>query len=285
VQPWIKPVVALATTAALALLVVIIVWDPAPASNSRESEVLKVALQAFAAATVGAAAAYAGFVAQQIYLGRRQDEATELENERNRTASALEQDRADAAEKRTVKRENLRRAADRLLEDRRRHDEFVRALLDQTLSSYHAIKRIRRMMEAEANTGVSAVITLDVYDRYTRELNEHQLVFEFLKRRVAEVGSASAQPERPIVFVHSAASLRRRFRHVEHYLNSIVGEYQKERHRVASEAPVPLESLTKLHDFLKVTPDFRDGTSKEIDGIVAILQEALLAPVQLPDAE
>jgi hypothetical protein len=271
VRSWIKPIIALATTAVLSLLVVIIVWDPTPASNSREAEVLKVALQAFAAATVGAAAAYAGFVAQQIYLGRRKDEADQVEK-----------DREDAADKLAVQRENRRRDADRRLEDRRRRDDFVRTLLDQTLSSYHAVKRIRRMMEAEVNAGDVPLLTLDVYDRYMRDLNDHQLVFELLKRRVPEVGAASTQADRPI---DSAASLRRGFKDVEDYLNGIVEEYQQERHRVASESPAPLESLTNLHDFLKDTSDFRNGISNEIHGIVITLQAALLAPVEIPDVE
>jgi hypothetical protein len=231
-----------------------------PAANSREAELLKACLGVLSVALVG------GIVSAGLLT---------LQRERDRHY------------------EDARRRADRLVDQRRRLDGEVRETLNDTLRHYHAVKRIRRELEAVTSDGGSGTIGLEDYDRYMRQLNRHQLGFEQLKRtaplleqRLVEVlkrAPGEAPPSKPLAEVYAS---------IEDYLNDVIDEYQRCRYLTKADGLVSLAELAgqssavrgvgrarqaTLLEFVFDTSVFRSGAATEVDEVISRLEGALLA--------
>ncbi|MFC5141990.1 hypothetical protein ACFPK1_27400 [Actinomycetospora rhizophila] len=121
------------------------------------NDVVKAAIQVLGVAVVGGVVAFA--------------------------VSALQRERVE-------RYEELRRDADRFIEDRRREDDFLLRVHDDTISSYNEVKKTRRMCTG-APRGVEGrtVVPFVVYEASISEINEQQLIFERMARQVPLMGS------------------------------------------------------------------------------------------------
>jgi hypothetical protein len=192
-----------------------IVYSMDPEANTPKFELLKALFSVSIVGLVGGLATFA-FGTLQRDRDRRQDDA--------------------------------RRDLEIRIDERRRRDEQVSAVLDDTLEHWLAVKRIRRELEAVTSTGSStgglsggrrsfarrpgsgASITLDDYDRYLRELNKHQLAFERLKKIVPLLEEKIPHEPLPAGTSDSPEQL---FHRIEDFLNDMVDEYQRFRYVVA----------------------------------------------------
>jgi len=264
-------------------------YAQAPAANTREYELLKTCLSVIAVALVGGLATFAFSVVQKERDRRYDDDKRDLEEQMNA---------------------------------RRSRDTAVSELLNDTLTHYLAVKRIRRELEAVTrkagsdqgnDTGsvgnsnstaaeklgaaatdasaVAATITLEEYDRYMRELNHHQLVFERLKKAAPLLDARLPHLEDQRTDGTYPDSLEGVFGEVEEFLNDVVDEYQRSRHVVAQSGELSLVDLTAssagrkrrpsgevkraLRDFIYDTSVFR-RESRDVDRVVRRLESALL---------
>lgn len=163
-------------------------------------------------------------------------------------------------------------------DERRREDEFLRSVLERTVSAYNEVKGIRRFLDAETRTENNRYISLAIYDRYLRELNAQQLEFESLKRiapladqRLSRTQKSLTDPQKKM----PTASLESLFETIESYLKLVIDEYQERRHLVPQAGQIPLDGYVKLTSFFG-TGTFRAGTTDNIKTIVLSLQNALL---------
>jgi hypothetical protein len=242
-------------------------WDPE--ANTREFELLKACSSVFVIAVVGGLATFAFGILQREH-DRRQDEA--------------------------------RRDVEIRIDERRRQDEQVSVILNDTLEHWLAVKRIRRELEAATWTGSGASITLDDYDRYLHELNKHQLAFERLKK-IAPLLEKIPHVSEPSLAGNSD-SLEKLLHGIEDFLNDVVDEYQRSRYVVAKAGKIDLADLAKhsnalprrirrppgreapeqrktLHDFIYATWIFRERTTEDVGLVVLRLEQALLEPLDL----
>jgi hypothetical protein len=269
-----RPVrLALLIIAALCLAVLVVAWVKAPSSVSGNLwlELAKTSMQVFGVAVIGGAVGVVTFYFQK----RADDYSTAKQNnleEIRRTADQCVEDD--------------RRAADRAIDARHRTDEFLNSVLTQALGAYHAVKRVRRLLDAETRRGSKRSISIGVYDRHMTELNIQQLVFESLKR----LGPICDDQKTGLVWVLNPKGAQHQetygelFGRVESYLNRVIDEYQKNRYLVdqSGKGGVELAGLPKLRAFIEDTNDFRRGASHVIDAIVTTIQRALLKPIDLP---
>jgi hypothetical protein len=209
---------------------------------------------------------------------QRQSERSEASREHRMLAAARE------VKQREEQREDWRRDVDNRRDERRRQDEVLRSVLEQTITAYHAVKRIRRQLDAETHDG-RLPISLEAYDRHLLALIRHQLVFEGLKRTAPVIDERLTDAARERREGHPlSATLQARFRRIEHYLNDVIDEYRSSRYLVAARGEMPLSSLPKLAGMLD--PDnFRPGASTDIDEIISAVQHMLLAPLLLPSVD
>jgi hypothetical protein len=121
-----------------------------------------------------------------------------------------------------------RQDADRARDQRERVNERVRSLIGETLVSYNSVKRVRRLLEAEAGPREDAQVDVATYSSLMSQLCKQQLVFESLCRRA------------PLIQVHVAScrdirveidggkdlegSLEQHHGHIERYLNDLIEE-------------------------------------------------------------
>lgn len=260
--------VGLAVIAAIGIAIVYS-WDPE--ANTREFELLKAFFSIIVIAGVGGLATFA-FGILQRERDRRQDEA--------------------------------RRDVEIRIDERRRQDEQVSVILNDTLDHWLAVKRIRRELEAATWTGSGGSITLDDYDRYLHELNKQQLAFERLTKLAPLL-------DEKIPHMSEPNSLERLLRGIEYFLNDVVDEYQRSRYVVAEAGKIDLADLAKhtkalpgrirrppwgevpeqrttLLDFIYRTGKFRGRTTANVGLVVHRLEQALLDPLDLsawPDSK
>lgn len=151
----------------VACLAIVGVVVSAVAISAREAnqawlEILKSCLQVLAAVLIGAFVGYAVYRLQQVQ--RRQ---SALDSERR-------EDRRIADRNRSQTR----------LDARRRLDELTTSFLKETITAYHGVKQVRRMLEiAGPRSAPTAKNPAEEHLRLMTELSLHQLTFEGLRRR------------------------------------------------------------------------------------------------------
>jgi hypothetical protein len=203
-----------------------------------------------------------------------------------------------AAEQRELTRLENRRADDRIAEQRSRLDERVSQFLTETLDAYHGVKRTRRILEAETNASPEPMLTRTTYERVIAELSDHQLVFESLKRRaplieervpaaqaiVAKGRDEKAEARPPGVQPRSTPAveepLRKHYKELESYLNTVIGEGKDHLHEVPTEAGVPLRRFSRLEAFVKDTYVFKVKVSRYVDAVTECLETDLLTSTE-----
>jgi len=141
----------------------------------------------------------------------------------NRTEFAKRQERQQEAWRRDV--ENRR-------DERRRQDDLLAGVLNETLTAYHLVKRSRRLLRAETYDGVTWLITSDVYDRYLLEVNDRQLEFEQLTRRVpfikySQLRESDGASLDDVTRAHGDGRLELCFKQIESYFRRAVGVHAK----------------------------------------------------------
>ncbi|TRO58515.1 hypothetical protein [Streptomyces sp. IB201691-2A2] len=169
-------------------------------------------------------------------------------------------------------------------DERRRLEERVRDLFAETVTAYNAVKRVRRLLEAETTSESASTITVSTYSRLLEELCEQQLVFENLKRSApliqARVRGAMTiiAPAPESAREKSCGTLKEHYSSIESYLNEIVEEYQKNRHLVPADPSKTIDELKlrKLKEFISDTQLFKAKVSYRIDGILRVLENSLL---------
>jgi hypothetical protein len=171
------------------------------------------------------------------------------------------------------------------IDERRRQDELLRSCLQDTLAAYHAVKRTRRLLDAEAGPEHSEPVSFDIYDQYMKSINDEQLKFEKLKM-LADIIDDPRLPRTPPwpdarEKDQNKAPLVAMFSKVEHSLNELVDEYQDSRHEVKQAGSIPLAQLTQAQLFV-TSRGFRTAIAHPKDCVVKLLQTALLEPVLLP---
>src|SRR6266568_4734970 len=152
--PAVLPFALLAGISAGSLIVLVIVWRLHPSHDSLGFELAKTCMQALGVIIVGAVAGIATFTYQQKHLRADEDRDRELEQRR--------------------------REVDRIVDERRRQDELLRSVLEDTLTAYHAVKRARRLLDAEAGPEHNGPVSLDTYDQHMLCIMNEQLKFEKL---------------------------------------------------------------------------------------------------------
>ncbi len=249
--------------AAISGIVLAWAWSGSPSNNTLRFESAKTAMQVIAVASLGGLAALATFTFQRSRT--REDELRDRRLEQRRRRDENRRDKRD------------------------RQDDLLRSLLRDTLTSYNRVKRVRRLVEAETKDKAGGHVTLDVYDKHMTSLNDEQLEFEKFKRLAPFIDDKRLNPSagRDPSATHGTApggvSLKESYERIEKYLNKVIDEYEDNRHVVAAEpAGVPLAKLTKLSAFLQ-HDSFELGAAMQIDGIIDVLQKAVLQPPALPD--
>jgi hypothetical protein len=215
----------------------------------------------------------------------RREEQRRLEEIRREEAvqRQLDADRKEAADARLRQEEAWRRELEHVRDIRSREDALLRSLLQDTLRTYNRVKRTRRLLNAYTMSATGRSLRLDIYDSHMQELIDLQLMFEEFKRLTSV--SADKRLGLPV--------LTRNFEVIEKYLNKVVDEYLENRHRVETNAVLPLEEFPRLSGLfhgkfpveVKGTVDagFELNVSTPIDEIVKKVQNALLEPLELPE--
>jgi len=157
-------------------------------------------------------------------------------------------------------------------------------MLHDTVAVYNRVKGIRRRLKAEASDGSEGHISLAAYDKYMRQLIDEQLGFEEFKRlapfipdeRLRGDGDPTPTPTEE----QSHDFLESRYEHIEEYLNEIIGEYEKSRHKVLSRDSISMSEFNWLPGFLG--NQFKRDVSGQLREITNLLQKAMLEPLVLP---
>lgn len=241
------------------VIVLIIVWRLHPSHDTLGFELAKTSMQALGVIVVGAMAGIATFTYQQKRLR--------------------------AAEIRDEQHDDWRREVDRIRDERHRQDELLRSVLKDTLAAYHAVKRIRRLLDAETGPERKGPVSFESYERYMLAINDEQLEFEKLKM-LADIINDSRLPRTPAwqdarYKDKSKAPLVAMFGAIEHSLNELVDEYKDKRLEVKQAGNISLSQLTRASLFV-TSKGFRAAIANPKDAAVKLLQTALLKPIDLP---
>jgi hypothetical protein len=220
--------------AAVAVVVAAVAWTDKP--NTLEYELAKIAMQVVAVAVLGGLATIATAIFQESF-----------------------------------KREATRQ--DALVEQRRKQDDLLRELLDETLTAYNRVKRVRRLLAAHTADGTGR-ITLDVYDEHMSTLIDQQLEFEKIKRRSPFIDDARLRS----TALPGASVLTDGYEKIEKYLNRVIDEYESNRASVVSARHgLPVCRFDKLAGF--IGDAFKAGAADRIDEIITALQGATVQPI------
>ncbi len=256
--PAVLPFALLAGISAGSLIVLVIVWRLHPSHDSLGFELAKTCMQALGVIIVGAMAGIATFTYQQKHLRADEDRDRELEQRR--------------------------REVDRIVDERRRQDELLRSVLEDTLTAYHAVKRARRLLDAEAGPEHNGPVSLDTYDQHMLCIMNEQLKFE----KLMILANLIDDPRIPTGSWPDARRADKNkprlvamFSKIEKSLNDVVDEYKKKRQEVAEAGSIPLSQLIEAYTFVT-----SDGFEKDVacpkDAVLGLLQKALLQPISLP---
>ncbi len=254
--------IVLASIAVASVIVLIIVWRLHPSYDTLGFELAKTSMQALGVIVVGSMAGIATFTYQQR--------------------------RIRAAEIRDEQHEDWRREVDRIRDERHRQDEFLQSVLKDTLAAYNAIKRIRRLLDAETGPERNGPVSFESYERYMLAIIDEQLEFEKLKT-LADIVNDSRLPRTPAWTDarskdKSKAPLAAMFSAIEHSLNELVNEYKSKRLEMEQVGSIPLPQLTQASVFV-TSEGFRATIAHPKDAVVKLLQTALLKPIYLPTVE
>lgn len=187
--------------------------------------------------------------------------------------SALQRERVE-------RYEELRRDADRLLEDRRREDDFLRHVHDESISSYNEVKKTRRMSTgALKRVEGRLVLPSGVYEARIAEINEQQLAFERMAPQVPLMGAVDVHNR-----TDSHGRSQSHFRVAEVYLNEVLHEYQERGRREGSiEEDLDLHrELPQFARFLFDVQRSKERLSAPIGAITSALEARISRPVDLP---
>jgi hypothetical protein len=221
-----------------------ILWISRPSASSIEFEVAKACLQILAVGVIGAAV---GIV---------------IKSRDERIAQA-------------------RHKADHLLDVRQRQDDFLMGILNELLDAYNDVKSIRRLLDAETRDKAGRrAITIAIYDKLLRDLNDHQLRFERLASLAPLCDERASRLDAGIERV----KYERLFREIENDINKLVDEYQKHRYEVAAAGSllVSRESLPELYALVEQRWIFKEETSGRVDKAVKQTMDLLLQPIAEP---
>lgn len=256
-----------------ALIVLIITW-PSQHDTVRY-ELAKTSMQVLAVAFFGSLATLAAFTFQRS--------------------------RAQADKQAERKRQDY----DNYRDQRRREDDQLRSIMNETLTAYNRVKRIRRLLKAETLTAYNRVkqirriasgetsdgtfrsISLQVYDECMTGLIDEQLAFEKLKRFTPFISDKRLSPSpatdaaRWDTVTHSE-TLTKTYEDIEKYLNHVIHEYEEKRHTVI-EAGVPMVGFCKLSGFIGA--NFEPNVADKIDVIIKTLLNALWQPLEASTGE
>lgn len=99
--------------------------------------------------------------------------------------------RATALAHGCVRRAREQRKEDFAREARRRQDELVRTILNETVNAYHRVKNVRRSLRAVVGESRTEALSIEDYDTWIHVISDQQLVFEELKRLAPLANEAS----------------------------------------------------------------------------------------------
>ena len=241
------PFILLGGVALVALVGLVLAQASEMTADSPRWELWRLCLQILGVSLVGAVVGHATFRLQQTQIQARQD-------------------------------------ADRARDQRERVNERVRSLIGETLASYNSVKRVRRLLEAEAGPREDARVDVATYSALMSQLCKQQLVFESLRRRAPLIQVHVASCQKIKVDVGGGRdleeSLEQHYGHIEKYLNDLIEEYQQRLHRVRGESVVPLDRVDDggLASFIYDTPIFKSNVSHRAVGVVKALELHLLTP-------
>ncbi|MFF1607612.1 hypothetical protein ACFVYA_07505 [Amycolatopsis sp. NPDC058278] len=262
-----RGLIGLTMIGGVSIAILIWAWLGNPANSTLRYEAAKTAMQAISVALLGGLAGLATFTFQQ-----------------DRTEEAQRQ-----ARQRDVRLEQWRRDVENLRDERARKDSLLQSLLQETLTAYNDIKRMRRTLAAATIDGAGGHITLDIYDRHIGDLIVQQLEFEKFKRRLPSI--TDERLRNLALNDHESATqtrapgeqLEMSYKIIEKYLNEVIDEYKDRRHVVVQTGPngASLAEFVKLSGFIR--DDFATEVSSQIDVIIELLQKALLQPLVLPE--
>src|SRR3712207_2373051 len=162
----------------------------------------------------------------------------------------------------------------RAVDERRRVDDRVRAVFEETVNAYNEVKLVRRLLRAETGPKGDPKITRETYTRLLPDLCKQQLAFEDLKRS-APLIQTSLQNGEVITKKPAPATLADTYDVIEDYLNNIVEEYENSRYDMPKRGALPLvdPSKVKLREFVYDTRVFRDSVSNPVRAVLRHLEE------------
>jgi hypothetical protein len=257
----VKPMVWLAVgglvlIVGISLIVGTIAWSQNPAKDTLGYELAKTSMQVVGVTLIGAVAAIAAFAIQQSIA----DKVSQL------------------AEGREDSRVHKRREEDFNRERRRRQDDLVSTMLNDTVDAYHRIKNIRRSLQASVGRS-SENLSIEDYDKWLPEVSAQQLVFEELKRLAplandALAGLAPASvPRDNDKYGSDDKSIGAEYQRIEGQLNTLLSEYQKTRNDLKKAGSMSIRDprLAELKKFVLYP-------AVSIAHIVEVLRKSLLRP-------
>jgi len=251
---------ALLLLALISLLTLIFAWAGSPQGNTLRFELAKTAMQVLAVAVLGSVATLA--------------------------VSAYQQSQTQDAKRRDQKLEHWHRHVENAKDKRTRQDDLLRSLLQETVVTYHRVKRLRRLLAAETKDSAGGHISRATYDKHMAELNDAQLEFEKYTRLAPFIDDdrleRSREPTLRDEDMPRLYSLATYYRSIEAYLNRIIDEYKEVRHSVADDKGTSIRQFKRLSQFVYVRDDFVKGAADNMDKIIATLQQAILQPLLLP---
>ncbi|MGA8726233.1 MAG: hypothetical protein WB565_14465 [Acidimicrobiales bacterium] len=189
----------------------------------------------------------------------------------------FQQSRTREVEERDQRLERWRLDAENARDRRDRQDQFLRSLLTDTLTAYHRVKRVRRLIGAETTGPSGGFVTLAVYDNYISQLVDEQLEFEKFKRLAPFIADERINTEGHTI-------LRNCYAKIERSLNKVIDEYKENRQKlVGTDRRCTLDALPRLSGF--IGKEFVPDVSRQIDRICADLQAAVLQPLVLTNPD
>lgn len=277
---WTVSLIGLGVIFVLSVITLIIAWSGHPNSDTLRYELAETCMQVLAVAFFGGLATIATFNFQ--YYRTQEADRIRQKAEAEREAARI------AAESYDQKMAEWRRDVDDLRDERRRRDEELRPIVEETLGAYNRVKRIRRLLAAETNDEAGRHLTRVVYDKHMDRLIDEQLAFERLKRLTPLINDerldlptlgAGAMPR---IAMTDEQPLTEFYTDIEKYLNEVIDEYRKKRHTVPDDATgISLTGFDRLSGFIH-KDDFVPSAADKIDQIIAKLQTALWQPLKLP---
>ncbi|WP_161604954.1 hypothetical protein [Cellulomonas massiliensis] len=262
--------IALVAVTVAAVVVVLIVALVGYGPDTLAFEIGKAAVGVVAVGVVGGLVGYAFFVGQQTLL---EEVAQQRDRERRHD------ERAD--KKLEEQREAWRRQVEDLKDEHAREDVVLRSVLDETIATYNAVKRERRLIRAAGTDEISE----HRYRRFAERIVELQLDFERLRRTAPLVPDARLRRGRETWRddggTSTPGSLASTFRTMEDYLHDLVREFERSTPDAGVYHVEPLRSLQSFRDDA-TTGSFR-VLADAVASVVGVLVAALRQPLALPD--